>query len=501
MARLPEARALANRLLAVLAITFLLVAAGVILLVHHHLRERALAEAESKAHMLLNQNLAIHTYFNRDLKPGLFAADSVRTASDHFDPHWMSSTFAVRKIREYAEDISETPYSYRECAINARSPLNEADAYEREFIQELNRDPHLVSRSEMRKIDGQRYLVTISRGEQMIDACLRCHSGPGQAPADLVALYGEQRSFNREIGEWVSAISIRIPLEEAYAAVNRISLQLSLALLAVLLGVFVLHFWLGQRLLARPLEQLVWHRTAALEESQQEMETFGYAVSHSLRSPLRHIDGYCHMALTEYGDQLGEEGRGLLDQTRSAAQRMGLLIDHAQTLIRIGRGPLVVEEVDLGGIARAGFDALAEREPDRQVRFVVGAHLMAHGNPRLLTLALDALVGNAWKSNATRIEIGCARQVEERVFYIRDNGMGFDMAYAAQLFRPLGRLHGDEDFPGAGFGLATVERVVRRHHGRIWAEGEPGRGATFYFTLNVGTPSSKGKYHSSEVAA
>jgi len=462
MARLPEARALANRLLAVLAITFLLVAAGVILLVHHHLRERALAEAESKAHMLLNQNLAIHTYFNRDLKPGLFAADSVRTASDHFDPHWMSSTFAVRKIREYAEDISETPYSYRECAINARSPLNEADAYEREFIQ---------------------------------------HSGPGQAPADLVALYGEQRSFNREIGEWVSAISIRIPLEEAYAAVNRISLQLSLALLAVLLGVFVLHFWLGQRLLARPLEQLVWHRTAALEESQQEMETFGYAVSHSLRSPLRHIDGYCHMALTEYGDQLGEEGRGLLDQTRSAAQRMGLLIDHAQTLIRIGRGPLVVEEVDLGGIARAGFDALAEREPDRQVRFVVGAHLMAHGNPRLLTLALDALVGNAWKSNATRIEIGCARQVEERVFYIRDNGMGFDMAYAAQLFRPLGRLHGDEDFPGAGFGLATVERVVRRHHGRIWAEGEPGRGATFYFTLNVGTPSSKGKYHSSEVAA
>ncbi len=239
-----------------ISLIFILVAPLIVFLVNSNMKQQALAEAESKARLLLDRNLATHTYFTKDLKPRLFDELGPSKSKDYFDPIWMSSTYAVRKMDKYFRQFNTEPYYYKEAAVSARSDDNEADEYERQFLKDLAADPDLTQRVSMRVFDGRPFFTVLRRGEDMEQSCLRCHSTPDRAPGDMVRLYGSERSFHRNIGDVVQAISMRIPLAAAYGNANRFSLHLSAALLAILLGVFVLFAALGRRFFLNPLAEI-----------------------------------------------------------------------------------------------------------------------------------------------------------------------------------------------------------------------------------------------------
>jgi PAS domain S-box-containing protein len=228
-------------------------------------------------------------------------------------------------------------------------------------------------------------------------------------------------------------------------------------------------------------------RVAELGAVNSELEAFSYSVSHDLRAPLRAIDGFSQALLEEYADRLDTEGLDYLARVRAAAQRMAELIDDLLALSRVTRREMRRERVDLTATARTVVEQLHRADPAREIRVVVAEGLADEGDPQLLRLVLDNLIGNAWKFTGKHpgatIEIGAAQRDGVLAYYVADNGVGFDMAYVDKLFGPFQRLHAAEEFPGTGIGLATVQRVIQRHGGRVWARAEPGRGATFYFTL------------------
>jgi PAS domain S-box-containing protein len=231
-------------------------------------------------------------------------------------------------------------------------------------------------------------------------------------------------------------------------------------------------------------QELVQARDAA-EAANRELETFSYSVAHDLRAPLRCIDGYSQALLEDCGPRLTDDERDQLGRMRKAAQHMAQLIDDLLQLAHLGRVALAPRHVDLTAIAQRAIARLRRTEPGRAVEVVIADGLAGHGDARLLTLALACLVDNAWKftraTPAARIEIGA----ERGAYYVRDNGVGFDMAFAGKLFGVFQRLHTATELEGTGVGLATVARIVARHAGRIWAEDEVGRGATFWFTLGA----------------
>lgn len=229
-----------------------------------------------------------------------------------------------------------------------------------------------------------------------------------------------------------------------------------------------------------------------LEAVNKELEAFSYSVSHDLRAPLRSIDGFSQALLEDCADRLDEDGRRYLGHVREATQEMGGLIDGLLGLARVTRSELRRERVDLSQLARDIARRLESRggESGRQVDFVVEDKLSTEGDPRLLRTVLENLLENAWKFTSqrpqARVELGLADHGGRPAFFVRDDGAGFDMAYAGKLFGAFQRLHTASEFEGYGIGLATVQRIVRRHGGRIWAEGQVGAGATFYFTLGEG---------------
>ncbi len=247
------------------------------------------------------------------------------------------------------------------------------------------------------------------------------------------------------------------------------------------------------------LEQRVIQRTAQLESANQELEAFSYSVSHDLRSPLRGIDGWSLALLEDYGSQLDEQAKTYLDRVRSETQRMGHLIDDLLQLSRLTRADMSINKVNLSAIAQRVAAHWQEVGPERQVDFVIQPGLSAQGDAHLVEIALTNLLDNAFKFTAktpsARVEFGCLPHPslssppgrgaggEGAVFFVRDNGAGFDMALSKKLFGAFQRLHKTSDFPGTGVGLTTVQRIIHRHGGRIWAEAAVNQGATFYFTL------------------
>ena len=237
------------------------------------------------------------------------------------------------------------------------------------------------------------------------------------------------------------------------------------------------------------LDSRVRHRTAELESANKELEAFSYSVSHDLRSPLRTIDGFSQAVLEDFGNQLPEEGQRYLQTIRAGAQRMGTLIDDLLTFSRLSRLPLQRQSVDMQQLARETFDELVSEAKGRSIEVSFGELPSVSGDPALLRQVWANLLSNAQKYSRERatplIKVDCIRDVEgtEPVFFVRDNGTGFDMRYADKLFGVFQRLHRAEEFEGTGVGLAIVQRVIYRHGGRIWAEAEEGKGATFYFTL------------------
>lgn len=248
------------------------------------------------------------------------------------------------------------------------------------------------------------------------------------------------------------------------------------------------------RKLNEELEQRVRERTAELLAVNKELEAFCYSVSHDLRAPLRAIDGFTRAVCEDCGEHLSEDARAYLGRVCAATDRMARLIDDLLELSRMTRMEMHRHHVNLSSIARAIARELQESQPERQARFVIADNLTAYGDGRLLQIALANLLGNAWKFTGNKpvaiIEFGVESQNGRQVYFVRDNGAGFDMRYAGKLFGAFQRLHAGTEFPGTGIGLATVQRIVHRHGGRIWADGRVGEGATFYFTLPDVGPSA-----------
>ena len=225
-----------------------------------------------------------------------------------------------------------------------------------------------------------------------------------------------------------------------------------------------------------------------LEGANKELEAFSYSVSHDLRAPLRTIDGFSRILLEDYAERLDEEGEDYLGRVRAASKHMDALIEDLLDLSRVSRGPLRREAIDLSAMARGIIRKFEGSQPERDVKFVAEEGVVAEGDASLLAVALENLLGNAWKFTSKRelatIEFGAAPyEGGDVAYHVRDDGAGFDPRYAEKLFGAFQRLHGSEEFEGTGIGLATVARIVHRHGGRVWAEGAVGEGATFFFTL------------------
>ncbi len=243
--------------------------------------------------------------------------------------------------------------------------------------------------------------------------------------------------------------------------------------------------------LNRDLDQRVKERTADLSSANKELESFAYSISHDLRAPLRGIDGFSQMALEEYGDKLDVQGRGYLERVRAAAQRMGSLIDDILELSRVSRLAMGRNQVDLSKLATELLDEMRQSDPGRRVETAIAPDCLAEGDRQLLRILLQNLLENAWKYTArqadARIAFGKERlDTGETAFFVRDDGVGFDMQYADRLFAPFQRLHKPEEFAGSGIGLATVARIVHRHGGRVWVESAIEQGTTLRFVLGRG---------------
>lgn len=224
-----------------------------------------------------------------------------------------------------------------------------------------------------------------------------------------------------------------------------------------------------------------------LEHKNRELESFSYAVSHDLRAPLRRIDSFSRAILESQGRRLDDEGRKFLSRVREASQQMAQLIDDVLYLSRVTRTDLRDQDVDLSEVAELVVSRLQEGQPNRRMEVKIRPGVVVTGDGQLLKIALENLLQNAWKftgkQSEPRIEFGVTQTSGEPTYFIRDNGAGFEMTYAARLFGPFQRLHSQQEFPGNGIGLATVQRIIHRHGGKVWAEGLVGQGATFYFTL------------------
>src|SRR3972149_2223000 len=241
------------------------------------------------------------------------------------------------------------------------------------------------------------------------------------------------------------------------------------------------------RQLNEELEQRVIERTAQLEAANKELESFSYSVSHDLRAPLRAITGFSSMLLEDYTDKLDGEGKRLLNVVRDSTKKMGVLIDDLLALSRVGRRTFEKSKIDMDKLERIVFDEVKTAIPKREIQFNINPLPSAYGDRGMIHQVFFNLMSNAVKFTRTReeavIEVGGWGEEGENIYYVRDNGVGFDMQYAGKLFGAFQRMHGEREFEGTGISLAIVQRVIHRHNGRVWAEGKVNEGATFYFAL------------------
>ncbi|MGA9528636.1 MAG: ATP-binding protein [Terriglobales bacterium] len=305
---------------------------------------------------------------------------------------------------------------------------------------------------------------------------LSCGEYP-ESPKEALLLPITPPGCKRPIAVVVAGVSSRLPLDETYRAFY------DLLAAAVTTEITNARAYAEERNRAGALAAMM----KELEHSNQELEAFSYSVSHDLRAPLRVIDGFSKALLDDYSGKLDDQGCHYLERVRTAAQKMSALINDLLDLSRVSRGALRKELVNLSTIAHCIIGSRQAKSPLRHVAVEISGGLRAIADKRLITLVLVNLLDNAWKYTANaphaQVAFGRSNAGPEPVFYVRDNGVGFDMAYRDKLFAPFQRLHRESEFEGTGIGLATVQRVISRHGGRIWAEAAIGKGATFYFTL------------------
>lgn len=285
---------------------------------------------------------------------------------------------------------------------------------------------------------------------------------------------------------WSLHFVTRPSFERDYA--KRLPAFILLCGLAVSLVLFAFTWMLAtSRALAESANARLAVANQELEAINTELEAFSYSVSHDLRAPLRGMDGFSQILLASHGDRLDAQGRHYLERIRAASQRMAQLIDDMLSLSRVTRSEMRRTTVDLSALVRQTATELQQAEPRRQVDLIIAEGVVATGDPKALRMVFDNLLGNAWKFTrkqpCARIEFGVAEREGKPVYFVRDDGVGFDMTYAGKLFGAFQRLHKENEFEGTGIGLATVQRIIHRHGGKVWAESVVGRGATFYLTL------------------
>jgi signal transduction histidine kinase len=293
------------------------------------------------------------------------------------------------------------------------------------------------------------------------------------------------RAFNRMTTSLKTVTASKTELEREVAARKEVEEQL-LTVNEELRGKTIeLEAEIDER---KKAEEALQKYTSELETANKELESFSYSVSHDLRAPLRSMDGYSQALLEDYTDRLDDQGKKWLQNIRTSSQHMGHLIDDILGLSRVIRAELKFEIVNLSEIASVAVEGLKRVAPKRQIEFMIIPGIAVSGDSNLLSLVLQNLLDNAFKFTSAslfaRIEFGFKQQADGKVYYVKDNGAGFDMRYVDKLFKPFQRVHSDKEYPGTGIGLATVQRIIQRHGGEVWAEGEINKGATFYFTLN-----------------
>ncbi len=473
-----------------------------------------LDEAEKSVQALLLAHRGFHRYIQEVMHPTFFIQKSQGAIAENFyAPEILSSSYIVRnQHKAYNEERKAAGLEeiyYKMAALNPRNPVNRADAAEEKLIRMFNEKREVKDYREEVQINGKTYLSVAIPFLENQERCLRCHGDREDAPVGLQQLYPGQGGFGEHLGEIRAIESIRVPMERHYYTVY-VFIVSSLAGFLVFAALFFFNARLRAMVALRTreleaevaerrraeeevrkaneeLENRVAERTAQIAAANKELDSFAYSVSHDLRAPLRGIDGFSLALCEDYGDKLDDTARDYIRRVRAGCLRMGELIDDLLQLSRLSRGEIHREAVDLSGMSEEVVAELRNSTPERRVAVEIAPGIVVGGDAVLLRAVMDNLLGNAWKftgkAESPRISVGEEMTDGRKVIFVRDNGAGFDMAYAEKLFSAFQRLHTAQEFVGTGIGLATVQRIVHRHGGEIWAEGEVGKGATFYFYL------------------